>query len=380
MNGQPPHLYRANGERLGIDHDVLDHAVRDQQSAKSRGATPILSLRHLAHLTGASYGYLREVVERESDPYEDIARKKKTGRVRPIAAPEPILMDVQRYLLDNALRGLPHHAASYAYRRNRSIFECASQHVGARWLVKFDMHDFFGQVSERRVYPVFHERGYSRLVSFELTRLTTRIYGRQPERSSPERYPAIPTYGVHQVGRLPQGAPTSGALANAVATPLDETLSALAISRGLVFTRYSDDLVFSSGDRAFTRGAATDLIREVQRATSSHGFALHRKKTRIVPPGSRHIVLGLLVDGDSVRLLPEFRRRIDVHVRGVNKWGPTAHAEHRGFDSMFSFVSHVDGSLAFASSVDPTWAALTRVRWHDALVKWHFPIHQGRSE
>ncbi len=232
-------------------------------------------------------------------------------------------------------------------------------------MLKFDLHDFFGSVDERDVFRVFEERGYSSLVSLELARICTRA-PLASFTSSTGRYGAIPTYDVNVSGRLPQGAPTSGALSNIVATPLDHDLHALATGAGFVYTRYSDDMVMSTAHE-FDRPRAIPMIREVARLVAAHRFRLHSKKTRVIPPGARHIVLGLLVDGEEVRLTPEFRRRVEVHIRGVRQFGLIHHAEHRGFRSLLSFVSHVDGCLAFALSVEPRWADSQRVAWHATL-------------
>ena len=376
MHPPSPHRYVNEGQRAGRSPDVLQHAASQIETSFSRGATPILSLRHLAHLTGASHSYLRAIVERESNPYKEITLPKKTGGVRPIAAPEPMLMDVQRFILRSALRRVPLHSSSFAYQEHRAILDCAQRHIGAKWLVKMDLHDFFGQVSEKQVYGVFQERGYSALAAFELARLCTRIQG--PMWRGASRYTAIPTYGGVPLGILPQGAPTSGALANAVATPMDYALSDLARHAGVVYTRYSDDLAFSAG-RSFDRAAAANLIGKVTRVVADSGFAVRRKKTRVVPPGARHIVLGLLVDEQDVRLLPEFRKRIEGHIRGVEKFGLVAHAEYRGFRSLLSFISHIDGSLAFASSIEPLWTSRARANWESGLLRNGFPLSMRSS-
>lgn len=274
-------------------------------------------------------------------------------------------MDVHRVILRRALTNLPLHPSSYAYQEGRTIYECAQQHLGARWMLKFDLHDFFGQVLERDVFRVFQDRGYSPLVSLELARICTRARISSGG-SNAGRYGRIPTYDVNVRGRLPQGAPTSGALSNAVATPLDHDLHAFATGAGFVYTRYSDDMVMSSG-HDFDRTQAVPMIREVTRLVAAQRFRLHRKKTRVIPPGARHIVLGLLVDGDEVRLTPEFRRRVEVHIRGVREFGLVRHADHRGFRSLLSFISHVDGCLAFAHSVESTWAHNQRLAWRTAL-------------
>ncbi|NKE10536.1 reverse transcriptase family protein [Kocuria sp. CPCC 104605] len=372
MNHSSPHHYSRAGREAGVSESVVRAALAQSHLIEESGSFPILSLGHLAHLSGAPYLYLREIVQRVRDPYQDISQRKKSGGTRPISAPEPVLMDVHRFILDRALASVPLHPASFAYTRGRNIKQCAERHLGAKWLFKFDITNFFGQVKEPSVFRVFRRQGYSRLVSLELTRICTRA-PLSKNLGSRSRYDVIPSYSVDQRGWLPQGAPTSGALSNAVAAPLDHDLTSLADRHGLVYSRYSDDMFFSAG-QGFSRPKAKALVREVDRTVQRHRFLLHRKKTRVIPPGARHIVLGLLVDSGQVRLLPEFRRRVEVHIRGVGRFGLDSHVEHRGFRSMFSFISHVDGCLAFASSVEPDWAESCRVRWEAVLKDQGFPI------
>jgi RNA-directed DNA polymerase len=372
MDLPTPHQYVQDGRDAGVTEAVLDASAAQMALNASKGTGPILSLGHLAHLTGAPYLYLREIVQRRRDPYDDIARPKRTGGVRWLSAPEPVLMDVHRVVLRRALRNLPLHPSSFAYQEGRSILQCAQQHVGARWMMKFDLHAFFEHVHERDVFKVFENRGYFPLVALELARICTRA-GIATSPTHRDRYTAIPSYDVNVHGRLPQGAPTSGALANAVATPLDHDLHRLATSAGFVYTRYSDDMVMSTS-RAFHRPQAIPLIREVERLVAARRFRLHHKKTRVIPPGARHLVLGLIVDGQVVRLTPEFRRRVEVHVRGVRKFGLVEHHEHRGFRSLLSFVNHVEGCLAFAMSVEPAWAGDLTLEWRGALRSHRFPL------
>lgn len=368
-----PHLYTARGQRAGVPDAVLARAAARIAATELHGAGAILSLGHLARLAGAPYVYLRQIVQRVTDPYVEITRPKKSGGMRILSAPEPVLMDVQRVILRRALRELPQHPASFAYREGRSIVDCARRHVGAKWILKFDLHDFFGQVRERSVYDVFLARGYAPLVALELARICTRARPATHAGTRPGPYTAIPGYSVDGLGTLPQGAPTSGALANAVATPLDAALAEVALVAGLVYTRYSDDLVFSSA-APFDRSTAAATVGLVRKAVATNGFQLHEKKTRVIPPGARHIVLGLLLDGEEVRLLPEFRRRVEVHVRGATKFGLAEHAHHRGFRSLFSFVSHVEGCLAFAVSVEPHWSRRTSENWRAALAASDYPL------
>jgi RNA-directed DNA polymerase len=372
VSGPSPHLYGQQALAQGRDPQTIERALQIQRVVSETGAYPLYTLAHLAQVTGASWTYLRDVGARRRDPYLDIDRPKRDGRTRPISSPEPVLMDVQRWILHSVLPACSVHPASYAYQQQRSIVDCARQHLGARWLIKLDVHDFFETIRESRVYRIFRHLGYTRLLSLELTRLCTRIPRDAAITRNRYRFHGKAPYAVNVEGRLPQGAPTSGVLANAVAYGLDVKLSRLAQERRLVYTRYSDDIVLSAVD-GFSRRDAIDVVRRASAMLTSEGFAIHRAKTRIVPPGARHIVLGLLVDRDSVRLLPEFKRRIEVHIRGVARFGLAEHAEHRDFDSILSMINHVDGCLAFAASVDSVFARGTRDRWEKALQDSAYP-------
>jgi RNA-directed DNA polymerase len=291
--------------------------------------------------------------------------------MRAISIPDPILMGVQRWILDRILAGLPTHCNSYAYTPGTSIRQCAQKHVGARWLVKLDIRDFFQSITEAQVYSVFNTAGYRPLVSLELARICTRYAGHaahidQKRFVAHPRYTSVPAYSRPLLGFLPQGAPTSGGLANQVARPLDIKLTKLADSYSAVYTRYADDLIFSPMDR-FDRSLARDLIRAARGVLQSERFILHEQKTSVVPPGARKIVLGLLVDGDRVRINRRMRSRLTRHVRGVETFGLSSHVAHSKFASIDGFVRHVSGLLAFVYDIEPVWAAEMQKRWQTAL-------------
>lgn len=374
MSDLSPHSYRHEARALGRDQDTVNRALEIQARVREHGGYPVLTLRHLAQVTGSSWKYLRQIVSRQEDAYLSIERRKRSGGSRPISSPEPMLMDVQRWILHNILDACPVHPRSFAYRQGRSIVDCAEEHLGARWLLKLDVHDFFHSIGERRAYTAFQQMGYPRLLSFELGRLCTRT---SPTRRNPWR--TMSSHGVpyppHPEGWLPQGAPTSGTLANVAMFDLDAKLDALARREGLVYTRYSDDLTFSATDD-FSREHGIAVMHQVGAILKHKGLSLHRAKMRIVPPGARHVILGLLLAEGKVRLMPEFKRRIEVHVRGVEKFGIAAHAHHRNFESVLSMINHVDGCIAFAESVEAEYAGKMRAAWNAALKERGYPCHQ----
>lgn len=375
MVSTSPHLYRKTARDRGIETEVVERALNQAQEPERRGFPAILTLNHLAHLTGARYEYLRSIVSRSHDGYTPFTIRKKSGGLRYIAAPEPELLCVQRWICRSILAKHSVHHASTAYQPGSAPFDAASRHVGAAWLIKIDIHDFFESISERRAYFAFRGCGYQPLPAFELARLCTRL-GTSEGKSGPIRWPsarrsvpgAIPGYHSLGLGHLPQGAPTSPMLSNIVSVPLDETLCELGDRYGLTYTRYSDDIAFSTGGE-FSRRDANTLIRNAGRILASFGHELHRNKITIAPPGARKVVLGLLVDGDTVRLTRAYRSRLEDHVRGVEKFGLKAHAATRHFSSLWGAVRHIDGLIAHAKHVDETFARSLKHRFSEALVR-----------
>lgn len=353
---------------------MLQRASAYRRSISAKGAYPLLTLGHLAQESESEWGYLRAIVERRVSEYLDIQRRKRDGSLRHLSAPKPSLMHIQRWILANVLTGLDLHPSAFAYRFGISVKDCAEQHIGARWLLKMDLHNFFGAIGESRVYRQLRNIGYPALLAFEMARICTRVVPPSTNRDWLEGRGVEP-YGFPYPGTLPQGAPTSGALANAVAFRLDERLTDIAERSSLVYTRYSDDLTFSSPS-PFNRASVPRLIAEVEGAITLERFAAHRRKTRLIPPGARKVVLGLMLTDNAVRLLPEFRDRLDNHIRCVTKYGPGSHATKRRFDSTLSMINHVDGCLSFALHVERDWARERMHRWAEALAGHGHPVHR----
>ncbi|NBH06789.1 RNA-directed DNA polymerase [Amycolatopsis sp. SID8362] len=373
-----PHLYRRNGVINSVPEEVLSNSLMQAGRVEQYGLASILTLKHLAVQARSSYGFLRGIVERKFDPYTDIKIKRTNGRImRPVSSPSPGLMPIQRWILAHIVSRLGTHPNSFAYTRNKSIKSCASKHLGANWLVRLDVQNFFESIDESSVYRVFAEAGYQPLAAFELARICTR-YAPHAHHVDAERfrskshYATIRQYNMPYMGFVPQGAPTSGALANLVAKDLDLTLTQVAEKYGAAYTRYSDDMTFSSTSK-FTRSKALSLIEESRTALFMNGFRLHDKKTQIQPPGARKTILGLLVDGDSVHLNKRIRSRIENHVRGAEKFGLRSHYSHVNFASLEGFVNHVSGLIAFWLDIDPENSQDIQKRWKETLRRdgWH---------
>ena len=219
---------------------------------------------------------------------------KRFGRVRLIESPKPQLKLLQRLVLQEFLERLPPHDAAHGFRRGRSICTNAAAHLGRRVVVRMDLEDFFPSITVARVRAVFRAAGYNEEVATLLAGLCTnsspsRIWNELPlDRGG--NLQAVRYTAPH----LPQGAPTSPALANLVAYRLDCRLQGLAATAGARYTRYADDLAFS-GDAAFARGAGPFVAR-VAATAIDEGFALNYRKTRTMHQGVRQEITGVVVN------------------------------------------------------------------------------------
>lgn len=333
---------------------------------RTPGATAVLTLRHLAHMCNVPYPFLRKIVERDRaiDFYRVFSLKRKNQglRKRPrfVCVPHPLLMRAQRWIHHNILLYAKPHSASKAYGRDCSILDAAQPHCLATWLIKMDITKFFDAIVENSVQHAFEKLGYQPLISFEMARICTRLRLRgNISKESDKSYSAISKYTNMHLGHLPQGAPTSPVLANLVAHKLDIAISNMAAREEITYTRYADDITLSYRGRKFSRSKAARIIDECYGIMRGMGFFENQTKTRVVPPGSRKIVLGLLVDGVRPRLTPEFKNSMRSHLYYLSKFGPSNHASSRGFDSITGLQNHLYGLAAFAVGVDKKWGRAT---------------------
>ena len=359
-----PQRFLAEGLRRGRDYSVLQEAIKQTtRMRRLRPALPaLLTLGHLACRTRVSYEHLRDIVARNTGQpaYRTFRISKRSGGLRVISVPGPQLMKVQSWLTQHVLNKVQPHPASHAFFPGSSIVDCARQHAGSRWLVKVDIADFFGSISEIQVFRVFHELGYNKLISFELARLCTTLPAVSAKHSMKAwqvRFPRrhIQFYAEKLIGRLPQGAPTSPMLANLAMRKVDEELQRLADSFGLVYTRYSDDITFST-QGAFSRKQAAAVVKQSAAILKRQGLFPNRAKTAIVHPGARRVVLGILVDGDQPRLSRAFRDRLRQHLYYLETRGIMPHVEARGFDSAGGLYRHLRGLIDYANMVDQPYA------------------------
>lgn len=368
MNHWNSQRYQKEGRSANISQDILSRAVKTAAFTlkATPKAPPIFTLRHLAQLADVPYEFLRNVVSRGGEEeltfYRVFSLKKhdvghKRNRTRTICAPDPLLLKTQRWVHENILTKGSFHEASSAYQPGSKIKEVAGLHCDASWMVKMDITNFFESISEPSVYKVFRLLGYQPLVSFELTRICTRTRRGSVRRKNPNSHSII-QYNDKRLGHLPQGAPTSPLLANLVSMSLDAALAKLAIEYEMVYTRYADDITFSSSIRgSWSRGNAIKLLQEGNKILCSHGFRPNQSKAHIVPPGGRKVVLGLGVSESEPRLTRDFKNKLRAHIYYLRRFQHDGLLPYRklGFESILGMQRHVFGLAFFAKGIELEW-------------------------
>lgn len=319
----------------------------------------VFTLRHFSQIVGVDYSFLRSSVERrrEAANYRMFAIQKRSGGRRHIHAVTGELFKAQQFINSEILQKLKPHPASFAFHPDGGIRSCASEHCGARWLFQFDLKNFFYSINEADVYDIFVGIGYRPLLAFELARICTTLrlpkylkhYIKQNEKLNNYKFYVDPS---RRMGVLPQGAPTSPMLSNLAARNLDEDLSVFSTQHGFVYTRYADDITLSAGKNLPEGLSIGGVHRAVIDIIKTNGFQENVSKTRVAGPGSKKLVLGLLVDGELPRLSKETFKRIDRHLYAAMKYGIADVAKHEKFDSPVGFYNHLAGLIAFVKDVD----------------------------
>lgn len=272
---------------------------------------------------------------------------KRAGPPRLIEAPKPMLKSVQRKILHDILDAVPPHDCAHAFRRGRSCITAAQRHAGEDIVVTVDLKDFFPSVPIRNVHGMFRCLGYPWAVARILAGLCTTATPALvfDEQQAGGRHDAL-TRRLLRQQHLPQGAPTSPALANLSVRRLDCRLDGLARTVDARYTRYGDDLAFS-GDREFARKAA-GFVHAVSAICVSEGFPLNRRKTKIMRQGGRQRLTGIVVNDHINVLRPDYDRLKATLFNCVHNGPATQNREgHR------DFRAHLDGRITWVENVNP---------------------------
>jgi RNA-directed DNA polymerase len=317
-------------------------------------------LRWFAYLKGL--GYKRTGEQLRHYHYRILA--KRFGSVRLIEAPKPRLKDLQRQILRWILDKIPPHPAVHGFVKKRSIETFVAPHVGQRVVLRMDLRDFFATFGGVRIQNLFRTLGYPEAVADLLGGICTNATPRDVWNGiAADLGPVCVGEARRLYARphLPQGAPTSPALANLSFYRLDCRLAALAKFAGATYTRYADDLAFSGGEgfeksvERFGLHVAAILLEE--------RFAVNHRKTRVMRQGVRQHLAGLVTNQCPNIARRDFDRLKAVLTNCVRLGPQSQNRERRP-----RFRAHLEGRVAFVEMVNPEKgrrlrAIFEQIRW-----------------
>lgn len=341
----------------------------------STKAPPIATLGALADWLGLSCSELdwladtRQQAARTLIPdlqhYRYIFIPKRRGLPRLVEEPKPRLKTIQRRILREILGHAAPHEAAHGFVADRSCLTAAAKHAGEAMVITADLESFFARTPIRRVHGIFRSLGYPWAVARALTGLCT-------SSTPPAVFERASSGGGHDPWtrrqfaspHLPQGAPTSPALANLAAWRMDVRLSGLAKSFDATYTRYADDLAFSGGE--MLRDRAPTFLAAIADITADEGYSVNRGKTRLMPSSGRQRITGLIVNV-GLNVPREDYDRLKATLNNCLRGDPAA----QNRDGHPDFRAHLEGRVGWVEQVNPARGAKLRrllriIRWDDA--------------
>lgn len=262
---------------------------------------------------------IRAIIDTPAAYYHCFEIAKQRGGVRKICAPTSPLMMIQRKLLHKVLYKLRVSRCATAYVPGRDQRDNARFHKAQKVLVKIDICDFFGSITERQVTESLEKAGLAHDVAILISEICCLD------------------------GILPQGASTSGYISNIVMKSFDRRIIRYCRANGLRYTRYSDDIAVS--------GEAIDLaslMSCVRVALRFQEMKLNDEKFRVLRSDRhRQIVTGLVVN-QTVHPGRIYMRNLRQQMYYVKKFGVANHAARSGFTSAEACVETLLGWVAHA--------------------------------
>lgn len=284
-----------------------------------RSATTIHDVAPLLGYTASSLAFI-VYGQGAAAKYKEFEIPKRYGGTRRISAPTPELKLLQSRLSDllqncqaeiNEAAGRADRIEqrinaradriSHGFRRNRSIITNAKEHRNRKFVFNADLKDFFGSINFGRV------RGFL---------MKDRSFSLKPQVAT-----LLAQIACHE-NSLPQGSPCSPVLSNLIGHVLDVHLVGLAAKKGCIYSRYADDLTFSTNKPVFPSSiAVSDPVdehtwhpgKELARLVTKCGFEINPAKTRMQYRNSRQEVTGLVVNR-KVNVRSEYRSTVRAMV------------------------------------------------------------------
>jgi retron-type reverse transcriptase len=266
---------------------------------------------------------------------------KRTGGWRQISQPSRELKGIQAWILRNIIDKLSPSPHATAYLPRKRLSDNVTPHSGNRYFLSVNLEEFFPSIPRRRIQRLFELIGYERHTAALMSSLCTFFRS------------------------LPQGGVTSPALSNLVALQMDRRISGLVSRRNIVFTRYADDMTFSSNNRV----ALIRALPSIKHILESEGFRINEPKTRFLGPRIQCRITGLVKDSSEPRF--GIGRKKKTRMRAIMHNLITGKRRDPDYPSQEA----IQGWLNFLKGVDEKSHSQMSKYWNQLRNKY-FTIHR----
>jgi RNA-directed DNA polymerase len=237
--------------------------------------------------------YLQSRAKSASHLYRTYEIHKRGGGSRTIHHPSIELKTLQRWLLHNVIESLPvMEGVVFAYRKKTNVASNAGQHLNSTYLLRMDFTNFFPSLSDEDIR--YYIRGNARLFQ-----------------SWAEGDVRFFSSIVCRFGKLTVGAPSSPSLSNVLCRHMDVEVKKAADELGVTYTRYADDLFFSTNEPKVLSKLEHEVVKIVRKLECPANLHINEKKTRHLSKRQNRQVTGVVLSTDGTLSLGRaLKRRI----------------------------------------------------------------------
>lgn len=297
-----------------------------------------LEINRLSQLIGIENEVLEKLVKNTDYYYRKITfYQKKNKKKRIVYVPDERLRFVQKYIVKNYLKDISINSCAKGFVQKESFISNATLHIGASVILNIDLKDFFYYIGYNRVYYIFFSiLNFSEEHSKIFTCLCTK--------SLPTQQTSIKSPNAKYI---PLGAITSPIISNIIMKRLDNRITKLCKKLDILYSRYVDDLTFSTKDESISFNF-TNLL---QKIIIEEGFRINTKKTRYMSKNSRKEVTGLVIHSNGIDVKKEYIMKIQQDFYYIKKFGINSHCEKIKM-SKDSYLTQLYGKILFVKSVN----------------------------
>lgn len=282
------------------------------------------------------------LIQRSPNTYKIYKIPKKSGGHRVIAQPAKETKFIQHWLIKNLFNRLPVHRCAKAYKTGGSIKQNAFAHKNNSYMAKFDFKNFFNSIQ------------YSHVTSFLAQNFGNEFVAEDIERIAQVCCVKIPS---KEELCLSVGAPTSPLLSNAILFEFDTKIFAWCIEHSFEYTRYADDLTFSTSIRD-SCNKIEPMLRAVIDDLANLDLVINERKTTHLSKKFKRRVTGLIIDNNNnISLGRDRKRKISAMVHqfsiGILKE---------------SDVYKIQGLLGFAVDIEPEFISRMNDKYGNEVI------------